>query len=525
VQFIQDVNTLVPEQPEWLHYFPQDSGKDFLTNLFIIQGGRAYLIKLGGSQSVNWAVKGRPVVTTTDWMADSFNLVGFQTDPGSAPTFNAFLGPSSAHTGHPIYRLNPSGQWEEIPDPVNETIQPGEAYWVYCQGGSSYSGPLRVILEQGGGIDFGRILTEQTLLIKNETFATKQIIVSKQISEAPPPDAAPLAGEVLLTYRNEDTSDWVDFPGSLVLGIGAGEELGLRLGVKRKDMLGSPGALFQSLLGISDGEGYRSRLPVTARGLTSSGSTSESTLLRNGPSTLHMRAGLWAGMATIDKVSFPSDPSEAERMVPRPTASEFQFRLILHVDGSGQTKLLQKVILMWKEGTLKPDPSDPSKQIVDEPGRFVLVTKDDLVSQFNGAALRDGQRVGRRISSPAFSFSGEVPMSGTFDGILVSNAITLDYDHPLNPFKHKYHPHHDNFDYDFMTKLAEGKESYSIVRNIELVFTANDPDGLRLSGWGDTQVGGIYRERIQGVHRQELRVEGTFRLHHVSRVAVLNDGL
>ena len=525
VQFIQDVNTLVPEQPEWLHYFPLESDKFLLSSLFAIQGGRAYLIKLTGNQQVNWAIKGRPVIRAIDWMADSFNLVGFNVDSNSQPTFKNYFAPSPAHTGQPIHRLNPSGQWEKISDPANQTIQPGEAYWVYSKGGSSYSGPFRVIFEQGGGIDFGRILTEQTLRIKNETSVAKQITLTKQTSEAAPPGTALLAGEVLLNYWKEDTSNWVDFPSSLLLGIGPGEELGLRVGVKRKDMPGSPGALYQSLLGLSDGQGYRSRLPVAARGLTTRGSVSGFRVLDEGSSAVHRRAGLWVGMATVDKVSFPADPSESERMVPKPTVSEFQFRLILHVDGSGQAKLLQKVILMWKQGNLKPDPSDPSKQIVAEPGRFVLVTKEDLISQFKGAALRDGQRVGRRISSPAFSFSEQVPMNGNFDSTLVSSAITLDYDHPLNPFKHKYHSQHDNLDYDFKTRLSDGKESYSIVRNIELAFTADDPEELRLSGWGDNQVGGVYRERIQGVHRQELRVEGTFRLHHVSRVAVLNDGL
>ena len=525
VQFIQDATTLVPEQPEWLHYYPPDSGKDFLTNLFIIQGGRSYLIKLGGGQPVNWAVKGRPVVRPTDWTADSFNLVGLNVDSNSPPTFKNFFAPSAAHSGQSAYRLNASGLWETVSDPASETIQPGTAYWVYCKGGSNYSGPLRLILEQGGGIDFGRILTEQTLRIKNETLVAKQVTLTKQTSEAAPPGAALLAGDVLLTYWKEDTSAWVDFPGALVLAVGPGEELGLRVGVKRKDMPGTAGALYQSLLGISDGQGYRSRLAVVAKGLTAGGSISGLRALEDGSSTVDRRAGLWVGTATVDKVSFPADPSESERMIPKPTGSEFQFRLILHVDGSGQAKLLQKVILMWKEGTLKPDPSDPGKQIVAEPGRFVLVTREDLISQFRGAALRDGQTVGRRISSPAFSFSEQVPMNGNFDGTLVSSAIALDYDDPLNPFKHKYHPHHDNLDYDFKTKLPEGRESYSIVRNIELAFTTDDPEGLRLSGWGDNQVGGVYRERIQGVHRKELRVEGTFRLNHVSRVAVLNDGL
>jgi hypothetical protein len=200
-------------------------------------------------------------------------------------------------------------------------------------------------------------------------------------------------------------------------------------------------------------------------------------------------------------------------------------RLIVHVDATGQARLLQHVTLMWTPGTTKPDPSDPTKQIVDQPGRQVLVTDDSLLKNFTGSAVRDGQEAGRRISSAAFGFRDPVAMNGAFDTALQSGAITLLYNDPLNPFYDKYHPNHDNLDYDFTTVLSAGKESYDIVRNILLNFTSTDPDGLQVSGWGDTQVGGQYSESIIGLHKEMLHVAGTFRLDHVSYVAVLNDGM
>ena len=116
-------------------------------------------------------------------------------------------------------------------------------------------------------------------------------------------------------------------------------------------------------------------------------------------------------------------------------------------------------------------------------------------------------------------------MTGSLNTTLVSEEIALAHNDPLNPFKHKYHPDHDNLDYDFETELSEGKESYEVERTVELQFTDHDPDGFNLKGWGVNQNGGIYRETITGIHKQELHVSGTFRLHHVSRVDVLNDGL
>jgi hypothetical protein len=275
-----------------------------------------------------------------------------------------------------------------------------------------------------------------------------------------------------------------------------------------------------------DGEGLKVLVPVVAKGMAYSESSATTlsagarALAQAGSST-HPRAGLWVGTAVVDKVSFPADPDPARRSNSLPTASEFQLRLIVHVDAGGSAKLLQKVTLMWKEGM-----TDTSGQVID-PGRYVLLATDDpsVVSQFAGASLRDGKQIGRRISSAAFSFPDPLPMAGAFDDSLKCDGITLGYDDQLNPFKHKYHPDHDNLGFDLTTPLPEGKESYTIVRSIELAFTAEDPKGLSIAGWGDDQVGGIYIERIEGVHKEILKVEGIFRLNHVSRIPVLNDGL
>ena len=62
-------------------------------------------------------------------------------------------------------------------------------------------------------------------------------------------------------------------------------------------------------------------------------------------------------------------------------------------------------------------------------------------------------------------------------------------------------------------------------REIRLQFTNTDPENLTLAGFGDDQLAGIYRETITGLHKDALQLEGIFRLHHASRIGVLNDGL
>jgi hypothetical protein len=101
-------------------------------------------------------------------------------------------------------------------------------------------------------------------------------------------------------------------------------------------------------------------------------------------------------------------------------------------------------------------------------------------------------------------------------------VVNLDYDHPLNPFKHRFHPDHNNLDERFEQKLPEGKESFTVTRAISLEFTATDPMGLNPPSWGDSELGGVYRETFTGLHRHPIQVSGTFRLVRTSRAAALN---
>ena len=43
--------------------------------------------------------------------------------------------------------------------------------------------------------------------------------------------------------------------------------------------------------------------------------------------------------------------------VPTPTKSEFKLRLLLHVDNTGQARLLKEVVQMWRDGTYTNDAS------------------------------------------------------------------------------------------------------------------------------------------------------------------------
>jgi hypothetical protein len=529
VQFIQDPVNLAPGNPDWLTWLPTNSPAAATANLFALEGRRAYLLKLANNAGpVNWNIKGRPVLKSIEWTKDSLNLVGFAVAPSGGPSFQNFFAGSPAHAGQPIFRLNAQGQWTKITSPGSTYVNPGEAYWVSCAGPSTFNGPLAVDTGFRSGLDYDRSQVELTLKIKNASTSPHTFSVTKFSSVTPPSGQAPLAGPVPLAYFQMNLTNqiygWSPLPSTLEkFDVPSGQQWELRLEVLRNQMVpsGNPKAQYQTLLEVADDAGSRWIVPVSAYGLQGGANFGGANLMPGNPP--HPHAGLWVGMATLNKVSQPSHPSTPN--APQATDSQAQMRLIIHVNNQGEPRLLQKVIQMWKNGTTKPDPADPTKLIADQPGHYVLLTDEALTANYSGAALIDGQPVGKRLSSAAFAFKTPILMAGNGDfGAGTNNCtVTLDFNDPLNPFKHAFHPDHNNLDEEYTQTLPEGVESFTVQRQIQLEFQSQDPNGYQLAGWGDTQLGGKYRETITGIHKSPIYVEGTFRLHQASHVGVLND--
>ena len=471
VEFIQDPDTLVPEQQQWRVYFPSYP-KNILTNLFAIQGGMPYLIHLDGTETVQWTVTGRPCLPKIDWKTDSLNLVGFHLEEGNEPLFGDFFSASSAHDVQKIYIMNAAGDWTQVTDPATTFMKRGEAFWIHCKGSSDFTGPLDVSLEQGETVDYADSLVEQTVRIGNQSAADYGAVT------------VTLTGNVPLNYwkyaPESNEAGWTPLP--VDLPIPAGGQNRLRLAVDRTNF--EPTETRNGIIEIRNSAGMQILLPVSAQGTD--------------------KTGLWVGHAVINKVSLPtrSDPPE----IPA-TGSEAQIRLIVHQDSDGTVRLLKQVSQVW-EGD-------------DTNGRFVLTTATDAqtLENYSGSTMRDGRRFGRRVSSAAFGFSEFIVLSGSISVESdLTGVHTISETDALNPYRHKYHPDH--------------KEGIAVTRYITLAFEAEDPTGLSLSmaGWGDTYMGGTYREKITGLSKPEtteeseeaIWVEGIFRLHKVSDIGNLN---
>lgn len=470
VEFIQDPSTLMPTHEDWLVYLPDNP---IVTTLHAAYGGRPYLINLHGMESVEWRVTGEPLLPRFHWKHNSFNLVGFPLEPGREPLFGDFFSSSPAHAGQEIYTLNDAGRWELLANPDTSRMTDGEAFWIYTEGHSDFVGPLAIDIDLLGGLHFGSVLSSQPLRLKNRAAADAAVSIT-------------LMGEVPLDHWRFEPSQndvgWREFP--LGLSIVAGEQETVRTGARRSGL--TSGQRYDGNLVIMDGAGMRIIVPASVEGIS--------------------LAGLWAGEVRVSKVSEPRvAPDQDFPLVSDDrsyaTATTFSFRIIVHVDENGNARLLKQIIQMWDE-TQK---------------RHVL---------FSDAAkipLYTATESSLRISSAAFSVLSpteprfEAPMSGLFgEGGNLAVTVTLAQDDPANPFRHQYHPDH-----------KAPADVYEVIRNLELIFSPVDGEGqpINSSGgvaWGTTQLGGIYRETLSGLHRTPIKVEGIFVMEKISDISVLD---
>lgn len=540
-QFIQDANTLVPQNPEWATYFLPAHPKRFLRNLFDIRGGRPLLVNLTGSASVQWTIRGRPVRPTGDWVPGTYNLTGFYVQPGASISLTNYFAASTAHANRLVSSLNAAGTWAIIPN--STVIQRGKAYWVQTVGPSNYTGPMTVDLDRQGGIDFGTSMQEMDVTVGNASSSGNRTVTLRLLSSDAKPAGATnfpaVAGPVALSYRDFQTvsatdplAPWVPMTGDIALVVPALSQRVVRLSIRRSDLAG--GGAFASLLEVSESGGTRQLIPITAqKGSTAAPVPGLAQGSAAPPPPSSTRSGLWAGAVKMDGVSWAGDVSTnihqanpafdgSDRTTPRAISSDFQFRVIFHVDAAGTTRLLQKVMQVWQNGTLVADPLNPGKFLPGTPGRYRLFTDEDVAANYVGTNLRDGKLVARRISTPVFALHQPLAMSGAFGTNSVSATVTTGYDDPLNPFKHSFHPEHDNWNASYSQKLPAGVESFDISRDVRLDFTASNPFGPNSPQWGDTELGGNYFETVRGVHARPIYVKGKFTVVRVSDVSQLD---
>ncbi|QOC21316.1 hypothetical protein IC757_09635 [Wenzhouxiangella sp. AB-CW3] len=507
--FVRDPSEGLDNIEGWFAWFPEPRPEAFLSNLFRIDANQAYLIELEGNETREIVVEGRPRFQRINWETDSFTLTGLSIDPQAPPTFAEFFERSSSHQGQPIYQLDPDGSWHEV-NPATTAINDGEAYWVRTQGSSRFQGKMNLVLDSGDSLEFSAALTENLMVLRNRSDQDGTFLIRRVGGDTMP-----------LAWQREDPetgeASWPTLRNQLVLEAPAGEDVQVTLAILREQFTSSR---MEQVIEVTDEQGQRILLHIggnTIQPLIGPATQSIQALRDGDTQETVSYAGLWVGDIEVDAVS----ESQQAGVTPTPTRDSFVQRVIVHVDSSGQARLLKDVIQMWEDGTTAPSAFDPDFDEVDEPGRYVLLTDKNLISLYSGAALRGGRSVGLRYSTIGYDFEGtEQDLSGGFGpGEQLNTTLVTEPDFPTNPFLHRYHPDHDNLDAQF---LNFEKEAYQVSRDMRLIFTEEDPLGRRPPGWGDSIVGGVYEGSLTGLHRNTIFTSGIFRMRRISAIPVLN---
>jgi hypothetical protein len=256
VQYIQNPASTGWNKAGWAVWYAPTRADSFLSSLHAVHGNRAFLIF--SKQDFTWTVNGAVALARIHWQNDSFNLRGFDIDETAPPTFDQYFGASAAHHPYRIYRLI-NGQWTLVVDPIGTQMNPGEAYWTYCHGGSDYQGPLRAGMPSGQGIDFGDGSDSVITFANNSTFPMN-IRIETVSSDA----GLPLAYTIRGVASGGIAPVSISLPSSYQLPVlEAGNSTSFWVKLRRENMINP---VQSTLLKITTDDGVRLWVPVSGNG-------------------------------------------------------------------------------------------------------------------------------------------------------------------------------------------------------------------------------------------------------------------
>ena len=90
------------------------------------------------------------------------------------------------------------------------------------------------------------------------------------------------------------------------------------------------------------------------------------------------------------------------------------------------------------------------------------------------------------------------------------------FDDPVNPFLHRYHPMHDNQDWNWQP-YTNAVETRTIVRDLALTFDSIT-NGSANPYSGVDRVSGVYQETLSGLRAQPIVMQGVFSLQRISQI-------
>ena len=233
-----------------------------LTRLQRMNADTAYLVHT--TEAATLSITGTVTGAAMKWTPGRFNLVGFTVAAQGGPTFRQLFEGSAAHNHNKIYRLA-NGVWRQVLQTDAEAPRPGEAFWIWCEGGSDYQGPLWVKPNTSIGLVLGGstpAAVEFGNASKHPLSFTMSPVVDENNAAIPlaamikvlAPDAAGFQGIVDVPVDFPDGEWTQDFP-----EYEAGDGVSLSFVLRVKDM---PPGKRAGLLKVSSDIGTETWIPV-----------------------------------------------------------------------------------------------------------------------------------------------------------------------------------------------------------------------------------------------------------------------
>lgn len=259
-QFVLDPSADLLSAYGWSVWYAPERPDAFLGTLFGINGATPYLVYAATNATLQ--IFGTVATESPGWIPNAYNFVGFPVAATGAPTFQQFFAGSPAHAHNRLYRLV-DGTWRQVLNPGAATMRSGEAFWIYCDGRSAYTGPLEVTTQPTAEVYLSPH-AESEVVFRNRTEHPIAFVVEHVVDPAQPvPLSVPIraldeaAGGLRTLSVHFDAGYFKqDFP-----PLEAGEAVRLPLALRLQDA--GPGERY-SLLKVTTDMGTVTYVPVTA---------------------------------------------------------------------------------------------------------------------------------------------------------------------------------------------------------------------------------------------------------------------
>ena len=339
-------------------------------------GNTAYLVRYGlqddagawtPPDDLTWVIKGLPVPPSYNWTSSGLNLIGFSSNPSTAPFFEQYF-PQGILSDLEFFDYNGDVLSETNPGQIfamrTTAVRRGEAFWVRSTGGqfNNYFAPYDLVLQNHTGVEFGETSGQYRVIIRNRTDNGLVVTLSLNSSELAPNGQPSYGDGINLMVRDAPN------PGSFTYGHqslnddrvtitltaagqpGSSEEV--ILGLDRSELSGPSGSRHGSVLEFTDSLGH-SQVKIPVRAIKGS------------------NVGLWVGDAKIKEVRhdltfFAKNPDAEGIMLDAkgkaviqsrddsygPVSNSFPLRLIFHqgTNSVGNLNLYQSIFHGLQKG-------------------------------------------------------------------------------------------------------------------------------------------------------------------------------